>query len=73
MSAAKDTFEANVWEASTFAAGAWRGVGVGVGDVGPFIVIHRHVHLAGSKQQHVHRAADTEKHVHLAGAEIKHA
>lgn len=42
-------------------------------EVGPFIVIHQYVHLAGSKQQHVHRAGDTEKHVYLAGAETKHA
>ena len=27
MPSAKDTFEANTWEANTFAAGAWRGIG----------------------------------------------
>lgn len=30
MSSAKDTFEANTWEANSFAAGAFRGVGVDV-------------------------------------------
>lgn len=34
MSASKDTFEPNTYEANTFACGTWRGLGAAVAGIG---------------------------------------